>query len=185
MNRAANLALLACVLAGGCEEPSPSPPPTEFIAVERDFADFEASWTRFDRGPGFTLVPHPEGHSFVYLDELPPAGSTSFPLGTRIVRVTETPEPPETWEVHAMVKRGGGFNADGASGWEFFELVLEPQPDGSRVPRVKWRGTGPPDGDGYTPPDGGTEVLGCNHCHGAFTPNDSIIGEELDLALFP
>ena len=33
---------------------------------------------------------------------------------------------PESWDVFAMVKRGGGFNRDGALDWEYFLLRLTP-----------------------------------------------------------
>ncbi len=77
-----------------------------------------------------------------------------------------------------MVKRGGGFNAAGARGWEFFELSLETAAGGSIVPAVRWRGEGPSMGDGYTVPDGGV-ILSCNHCHASFPERDSVIGDEL------
>jgi hypothetical protein len=147
-----------------------------YIALGRDFEDFE-SWVAFDRG----LDPVPPTHegttSMIYVDELPPTGSASFPMGTRIVRVEQRGDDPSAWEVHAMVKRGGGYNAGGALDWEFFGLVLTRSGD----PWIEWRGEGPMSGDGYVAPDGSTEVLGCNHCHASARYNDSVLSPALDL----
>lgn len=162
--------LLAWTLAG-CGTPNDG----EFVAREQDFAGFER-WVRFDRGED-PVPPSHLGHDVIYIDRLPPAGATSFPIGTRIVRVEETDAGPSTWEIHAMVKRGRGFNPEGARGWELFELAI----DARGQPEIEWRGEGPPDGDGYEPPDGGA-ILGCNHCHGAATYNDSVLSPVLDLS---
>ncbi len=42
-----------------------------------------------------------------------------------------------------MVKRGGGFNAEGAVGWEWFELT---ERDDESV-AIKWRGVSAPSGE--------------------------------------
>jgi hypothetical protein len=164
-------------LAGGCE-------PGGFVATEADLAPF-ASWTRFDRGEQPVGPVHPDGSSVVYINHLPPTGSRAFPDRTMIVRVTAGALPdPGTWEVHAMVKRGAGFNGGGAEGWEFFDLLLWPDDAGNYAPRILWRGASPPQGNGYEAPDGGGVELSCNHCHGAAVDNDSVLGPELDLDLF-
>ncbi len=146
-----------------------------FIASEADFAQFR-SWTSFDRGVD-PVPPSHLGHDVIYVDRLPPPGATEFPVGTRIVRAHDTDLPPSEWEIHAMVKRGGDFNAAGARGWEFFGLEI----DSADQTRIEWRGDGPSDGDGYTVGDGGVS-LGCNHCHGAATWNDSVLSPVLDLS---
>lgn len=145
-----------------------------FIAVGRDFEGYE-SWTMFDRGYD-PVPPSHDGTSLIYIDEMPPAGMQSFPIGTRIVRIEQFREDPAEWEIHAMVKRGGGYNAEGALDWEFFELALVDD-----VPYIVWRGEGPATGDGYRPAPGATEVLGCNHCHAAVPENDSVLSPVLDL----
>lgn len=173
MLRPAALVCIALALAGCASEPSPS---GAYIAVGRDFEGYEG-WNVFDRGAD-PVPPSHEGHSLIYLSELPDPGATSFPIGTRIVRVEEVGDDPTTWQVHGMVKRGGDYNAGGAVGWEFFGLSLT----ASREPFIVWRGEGPADGDGYLPPDGGA-LLSCNHCHGAATENDSVLSPVLDLHL--
>lgn len=92
-----------------------APAPTEFVATEADFVQFD-TWERFDRGPRGFLPSHPDGETYVYLNRRPPAEATTYPIGTIIVRVTVA-GPSTGWEVHAMVKRGGGYNAAGAAGW--------------------------------------------------------------------
>lgn len=166
------------VLAGCASDPPPSP--GEFIAIERDFESFD-EWTMFDRGSQPVGPSHPDGSTLIYINRLPSPASTQFSTGTIIVRVTPA-GAPELWEVHAMVKRGGEYNAAGARGWEFFDLLLETVGD-DLVPRIRWRGEGPAMGDGYTIPDGGV-VLSCNHCHASAIENDSVLDPDLDLRSF-
>lgn len=175
--RAAPLLALVC-LGCTCGEPVAPAPPETFVATEADFVDFDR-WERFDRGPRGFLPSHPDGETFVYLNRRPPDEATSYPIGTIIVRVTQA-GPLSDWEVHAMVKRGGGFNA-GAPGWEYFDLEMART--GERLtPRVRWRGEGPGDSeDGYAHGAEGV-LLGCNHCHGAVPQQDCLIGEELLLS---
>lgn len=137
-------------------------------------------WTMFDRGPDPVHLDDPTGHASVYIDHLPPQGSTTFPVGTRIVRIMGEGGDPTLWEAHGLVKVGGDFNADGAAGWEYYGLAMTRDAHGDLVATTRWHGVGPPDGDGYAHLDAGP-VLGCNHCHGAATWNDSIIGPELQL----
>ena len=150
--------------------------PEVFIAFERDFADY-TRWTRIDRGEDRVPPTHLGRTSVLYVDRVPPRGAARFPVGTRIVRVEESDGDPGTWEVHAMVKRGGGFNAEGARDWEFFELVLDAT---RRRPSIRWRGEGPASGDGYRAPEGG-DLLSCNHCHASATDNDSVLSPALEL----
>jgi hypothetical protein len=171
------VALWLVALAGCAPDPG-------FVATEADLAGY-ASWARFDRGEQPVPPAHPSGQSVVFVNRLPPAGSTAFPVGTIIVRVTPGEHPdPGTWEAHGMAKRGAGFNASGAVGWEFFDLLLWPDPSGEYRPRILWRGESPPQGNGYEAPDGGGVELSCNHCHAAATDNDSVLGPELDLHAF-
>jgi hypothetical protein len=173
--RAPRLAIALAILAGGCSTEAGER--GVFIALARDFAGFE-SWITFDRG--FDPVPptHEGTTSLIYVDAMPSADAVRFPIGTRVVRVERLGDDPSAWEVHAMVKRGGGYNADGALDWEFFGLALDAS---TREPWIQWRGEGPASGDGYRPPDGGTELLGCNHCHASATYNDSVLSPVLDL----
>ncbi len=164
----------------GCEARVAASTADEFLAFDRDFADFE-SWTRFERDAALPST-HPDAYSLVYVNTLPPEGSAEFPQGTIIVRVTPVGSV-ETWVAHAMVKRGGDYNADVAPGWEFFDLHLVA--DGpAHVPHIAWRGAQTPSGDGYMGPDGGS-ALSCGHCHGlGGRSNDSVLGDELVLHAF-
>jgi hypothetical protein len=167
MKRAAPLPLavasLACVAAlascGGASSDAsdPAPPLTTKIAFADDFAGYHG-WTSFACGIGSLGNDHLQGPRRVYLNRLPPAGATAFPIGTIFVKESGD-GPPETRHVFASVKRGGGFNASGAVGWEWFELANGP---GDR-PLILWRGFGPSNGDAY----GGDATGGCNGCHDA------------------
>lgn len=169
------LAVLVSLALGGCAAETP---PDVFIAFGEDFEGYP-EWTVFDRGLD-PVPPSHEAHGYIYVNAMPPAGATEFPVGTMIVREQRLSDDPATWTIHAMVKRGGGFNADGAAGWEWFGLALEP--DGR--PFIAWRGTGPADGDGYVAPVGG-EVLSCNQCHASATYNDSVLSPVLVLSELP
>ena len=65
-----------------------------------------------------------------------------------------------------MVKRGGGYNAQGARGWEWFELAA--RPDDSLA--IVWRGINAPQGEDY----GGDPQGGCNDCHARAGRNDFV-----------
>ncbi|MFO0680852.1 MAG: hypothetical protein U0234_02320 [Sandaracinus sp.] len=166
-------AILAAVMLASCSTPPPEP--LEFVGL--------SGWTRFDRGTDPVHIDDPTGMSTVYIDRLPPSGATEFPVGTHVLRIRGTGDDPAQWEAHGMVKRGGDFNAEGAVGWEYYGLDLSRDASGDLVATTRWRGVGPPDGDGYAVADAGP-VLGCNHCHGAATWNDSVIGDELLLTNF-
>lgn len=129
-----------------------------FIAMQADFADF-LSWERTAFPAGDDLG-HGAASKSVYLNERPPERATAWPTGTMIVKVAPTDDGRE---IHAMAKRGEGYNVDGAVGWEWFELVLD-----EGEPVIAWRGTAPPDGQGYGLVGGDTaapEVVDCNACH--------------------
>ncbi len=167
-------ALVVLALAGCASEV----PPDVFIAFGEDFEGYD-TWTSFDRGVD-PVPPSHEAHSLIYVNAMPVAGSPEFPVGTMIVREQQLGEDPTALVIHAMVKRGRDFNAEGARGWEFFGLALT----GERRPFVAWRGTGPADGDGYVAPEGG-EVLSCNQCHASATYNDSVLSPVLVLSELP
>lgn len=181
MRRARTLTALSLALAA-CGSPSaPAEPAREHLASDADFMHFDR-WIAFERGPDSVPPIHPRGVSTVYLSARPPHGAREFPVGTMIVRLTRG-DSEEHWEAHAMVKRGGDYNATGARGWEFFELHLDLGDDGLRVPHIQWRGESPPMGDGYSAPEGGA-LLSCNHCHTTADANDFVLGPELELGSF-
>lgn len=175
--RAAALALLVPLAACPPPDTAVADAPSVFIAFTDDFQPFR-TWTSFHSdGPGSDEFPdHPDvlGPRTQYLSKPPPHGSTEFPVGTIIVEAREN----ATMRIFAAVKRGGGFNAAGAAGWEYFELTEASGP-GSPV-TMAWRGVGPPLGDTY-----GGDPNGCNSCHtqcGA--GNDDICSPKLQLKDF-
>src|SRR5678816_722926 len=80
----------------------------------------------------------PSGDAVGYLNHRTQA--SAYPTGTMIVKAFLP-----SWELFAMAKRGGGFNAKGALGWEFFRLKLV-----NDTPVIVSRGifAWDPDGDG-------------------------------------
>jgi len=176
--RNSSLALLAA-LAAACGGSSGDTTATAdagdvFVAFGADFQDFR-SWQSFDvtkdAAPGTV---HPDARLIEYLNQTPPHGSTEFPVGTIIVK-EGTELPVVGRQYFAMVKRGGGFNASGATNWEWFELRnLENGTVG-----IVWRGVGPPAGEVY----GGDPTAGCNTCH-VTCGNDSVCAKAVQLAQF-
>jgi hypothetical protein len=160
MRALAVVALAAC--AGGTDAPAPD----TFIAFNTTFAPFR-TWTMVhdDLVDDGTLPPGVAGPRDQYINDLPPAGSVEFPVGTVIVEVRT-----DTGKIFASVKRGGDFNAAGAKDWEYFELQENPV-------MFLWRGLGPPLGDTY-----GGDPDGCNLCHAQCAANDYICSPKLQLA---
>lgn len=158
------------VLLIGCldHDLAPGDDTGAFVAMQSDFVGF-TEWERTTVDPTDTGG-HGDSTKSVYLNAPPPEGSTAFPVGTILVKVTPTDDGRD---VHAMAKRGGGYNADGASGWEWFDLVFAE--DGATLVIV-WRGTEPPDGSGYGSASGDTaSAIGdCNTCHAAAWDNDYV-----------
>ncbi len=157
------LAMLVLGGLAGCLDNDPLPGGGDtFIAMQADFAEF-STWSNTDVAQQDTG--HVAGDRTVYVNALPAADATSFPVGTMIVKTID-------WsggtDIHAMVKRGGDYNPDGALGWEWFELTLS-----GDTPVIKWRGEAPPAGEQYQQipgmsQDSGVTVTGdCNTCHGA------------------
>lgn len=149
-----------------------------FIALEREFKDFRA-WERFqltDR-PAQGLT-HTGGKRRIFLSARPPAGSRTFPVGTMIVK--ELVDGHREHKLFAMVKRGGGYNAAGAPGWEWFELVER----GDGTVGIGWRGLDAPSGESYrggSNADEADPLGGCNGCHGVARTNDFVKAPALTL----
>ena len=59
------------------------------------------------------------GETHEYINAPTAAGAKAFPVGTIFVKTVESKKKSD---IFAMVKRGKGFNASGASGWEWFGL---------------------------------------------------------------
>lgn len=157
-----------------CLDHDPLPGDTEaFIAMQADFADYD-SWPSVPVSTPDTG--HVAGARTVFIRRDAPvdgADEATFPVGTLIVKTILT---DSGMDLHAMVKRGGDFNPDGAFGWEWFELLT----DEAGTPLIKWRGAAPPSGESYgalpgQTPDTGDSVSGdCNVCHGAAAANDFV-----------
>lgn len=168
-------AALIVALGGGCTaavQPDEPPRGEPFVAIAADFSDFR-DWPSFELPPDSLTPAHPSGARRLYFDGVPAAGDPTapFPVGTILVKAEESGDPT-AWEIHAMVKRGGGFNAEGALGWEFFDLAI----DAAGEVQVRWRGEGPPLGMGY--PGEGTGDGQCNACH-ALVPDRDFVFDRL------
>jgi hypothetical protein len=173
--------LLVLLAACGSEEADERAEAGEFIALPRDFAGY-AKWWSVEVGEGSVDESHLGVKRRVYVNRRPEPGATSFPVGTILVKTGAGGELDGTvgHEVHAMVKRGGTFNAAQAVGWEWFELEQDKD-----APGVVWRGERAPNGEGYlcqsSDPDGGVIEVDCNQCHTAGRQNDFVLGPELSL----
>jgi cytochrome P460 len=166
------LTIAACAPAEST--PDADPVGDTFLAVDSSFNGFR-TWEAFAMPPGENGTIHTAGVRTTYLNHAPKTGSTEFPVGTIIVKESED-GPIADRQVFARVKRGGGYNAGGAAGWEWFELKNE---DPQRSTRI-WRGVGPPVGEKY----GGDPNGGCNGCHGAAKDNDYVLSGPLQLKMF-
>ena len=146
---------------------------SSFIAFAQHFAGYHA----WPSTPGVTKYPatefHVAGSTTVYINRKPATGATEFPVGTIVVKETNT-GPLNERTAFAMVKRGAGYNASGAAGWEWFEL--KPQ-CGKDEPAIGWRGVGPPTGESY-----GGDATGCNNCHALAADNDFVLTAGLSFA---
>lgn len=177
---------LSLLWLSGCADKAARPLPGRepYIALERDFQDFE-SWTKVDlsQRPAISET-HASGEAHEYMSHRPQAGSKTFPVGTILVKTVKSSAAvagedereigaPRT-DIFAMVKRGGGYNARGALGWEWFELRR--RADDSLG--IVWRGVNPPSGEGY----GGDPMGGCNGCHQMAIKNDYVHASALKLS---
>ena len=172
-----------CLLssASGCREHGRALPAKEpFIALERDFQGFE-TWTKVNLTERPALgSAHAAGDAHEYINQMPSAGASAFPVGTILVKTMKSERQPagagaaRATDVFAMVKRGAGYNAKGTPDWEWFEL----RPRADKTLGIVWRGVNPPDGEGY-----GRDVSGgCNGCHQQAAKNDYVHALALTLA---
>jgi hypothetical protein len=167
--------VLLLALIGCSTGPSGPPEPAQFVAIPSDFQPY-ASWTSFDvAGPAENENFEAGGPRTVYINQMPAHGSDHFRVGTILVKVIPNgSSSPKDWQVFAMVKRGGGFDADGAPGWEFFGLSID---DGGAV-SIDWRGVGPPADAGYS---AGLLNVTCVLCHDSARDNDWVQTPQLQL----
>jgi hypothetical protein len=147
-----------------------------FIAYDNQFDGFR-SWPSFHydgkaQGGSFVVV-HTAGPRTEYLKSAPPHRSAAFPLQTTIVKEIGANDPANH-SIFAMVKRGCGFNASGATGWEWMELT---ERDGGAS--ILWRGSGPPAGERYA-----GDPTSCNTCHVTCADNDHVCSPVIRLASY-
>lgn len=169
----AALSVAVVAISGGCSRRGGGPSAAQaavpraapFVAFERDFAGFR-DWPRVETGPASPQgITHVAGRRRVYVNARPPAGADTFPVGTILIKeLLEGAD--EGHRIFALVKRGGGYNAGGARGWEWFELSA--REDDSLA--IVWRGINAPKGEDY----GGDPQGGCNDCHARAGKNDFV-----------
>lgn len=162
--------LLCLLMVSGCALET-EPPVGPRIALAADFEGFQ-SWRRVAL-PEHSIT---EGHlsseeRYLYIDREAPELPEAFPTGTIVVKTIEI-GPPEEWEIHAMVKRGDGYNAHGSVGWEFFDLRF----DARERLSIAWRGLGD-EATAYIDPTG--QVRACSECHDLVPDRDFIFRREL------
>ncbi len=148
-----------------------------FIAEASDFTGFHA-WRSFyiddNLAPGDS---HINGPRHVFINHVPPEGSTQFPVGTIIVKETDPPGPVTGRTVFASVKRGGNFDPTGDRNWEWFSL----QNLANGTESILWRGAGPSSGGVY----GNAALGGCNACHGSAASTDYVLTPQLEAMIAP
>ena len=151
--------------SGGASACMPEP----FISFTRDFEDLDA-WSTAELGGPDNEAHAAGGQLFSRALGLDADGGLC--AGSMLVRsqpaVADSPA-----SLHGMVKRGGGFNADGAVGWEWFGLGRSE----AGAPVVLWRGEEAPSDVGY---NNGVELVeaNCNACHAAGAEHDHLMSEE-------
>jgi hypothetical protein len=147
-----------------------------FEAFQADLTDFRA-WTSYSYDVDAAIAGnvHFTGPRTEWIRKTPPHGSTAFPVGTLIVKEIYGVDQ-DSHHIFAMAKRGCGFNAGGAAGWEFFEL--SEGLDDRQPLTILWRGTAPPAGETYA------GNSGCNVCHAACTDNDSVCSPNIRLSAY-
>jgi hypothetical protein len=176
------VALLAC--SGGSPAAptsmaSMSPGLSVSIATPQTFDGFCGWHSAVATPSGSTpLGVHGSEPMTVYWKSSPPHGATQFPVGTTILKET-TEADAGARTVFAMVKRTtdvGGYNVDGAQGWEWFSL----EDNGDCTATILWRGPQAPTLTTYSD----LLVGDCNGCHAKAESNDFVWDTALQLSGF-
>lgn len=147
-----------------------------FYAFNNDFENFK-HWQHYHLKSDFApSIVHASGPRDVYINQCPAPGATEFPVGTIIVKVINQPGQSEP-AVFAQVKHGCGYNAGGAPGWEWFDLLTPENGGPANSVSIIWHGLTPPASMAY-----GGDPTECNTCHSTMGEgNDSIITSALNL----
>ena len=169
----ASLAAFGCGSSGAGDTGGGADSGAPVVVTQATFNGFHA-WTSFNfMGIPIPGSPHTSaGPRTDYIKELPPPGSTKFPVGTVIVKEVDDGAATAR-QVFAMVKVGGGYNSNGALDWKWFEL--KNAADGSET--ILWGGTAPPAGEQYA-----NTGITCNDCHAMASANDFVQSHVLNLA---
>lgn len=182
--RLAVICAIGCGGGGSGTDTADAAPMEGVMAYGPAFRDFH-SWYSVpgvgpaDAGSGVAVAVadggiHTVGPLVSYINHRPPSGSTSFPIGTIIVKEVNAGDFTSR-QIFAMVKRGDGFNSAGAVDWEWYELR---NIDADNV-LVVWFGNGPPSGEMY----GGNPAT-CNDCHEGAKANDYVWTTGFQLSKF-
>ncbi|HVZ87525.1 MAG TPA: hypothetical protein VHG72_11190 [Polyangia bacterium] len=184
---------VGALLGAGCTAKTPEMDSSIFVATVADFDGFH-DWMNWPAMPASTLPPIDGGDGVdagptgggdagsvhptpltVYINQPPPHGSTSFPVGTVVVKETSAGALTSR-TIFAMAKRGGDFNPAGAVNWEWFELSNNA--DGTV--NINWRGVEP---SGSMDPYASNPNV-CNECHLKAAANDDVWSSALQLSNF-
>ena len=168
------LALASCAPEGSSADAGDE----QFVPLPADFAGYE-SWPSYDLGGADGGATDDAGCAHVadvprvaFLNHAPPPGSTSFPVGTIVVKEVHTGAGPSDWAIFAMAKRGGGFGpGSGCEGWEWYGLA-----DDDAGTHIQWSGLGPTGSDPYA------SCGPCASCHASATDNDCVLSPQLALS---
>jgi hypothetical protein len=170
------LATTSCGSAAGTGGGDQADSVSTLVATAASFQGFRGWPSVAATAPnGMTDGIDPSQPRTAYINRRPPHGSSTFPTGTLIVKEFDGPPALADRRVFAMVKRGGGYNENGATEWEWFELK---NVDDANV-QVVWRGVSPPAGDAYSPGS-----MTCNDCHRGANANDFVWSTTLTLSSF-
>ncbi|CAN5444604.1 hypothetical protein BH10BAC6_BH10BAC6_17050 [soil metagenome] len=157
------IVLTATLLVESCKTDSPTSAPTEFVADNATFANYQTwSLDATNQGPSPSLGAAHVGNDAsvtrkVYFRNGQARVGGTYPIGTVIVKHSTNPAGTVN-EIVGMVKRGNGFNPT-TGNWEWFMLM----PDGTIAK----------DASGMAM-RGGAAMLGgmCNSCHGGASSKD-------------
>jgi len=149
-----------------------------FAPLPSDFANYEG-WTSYDLGGVDGGPTDDAGCAHVanvpriaYINHVPPHGSTSFPVGTIIVKEIRLGSSPADWAIFGMAKRGGDVGAGtGCEGWEWYGLA-----DDDAGTRIQWSGLGPSGNDPYA------SCGQCTTCHSTAQANDCVQAPAMSLS---
>ncbi len=172
----ASVVLTACAFLPDNTLP-PGGAPAQFIALPADFEGYR-DWPSFVVEAGEGVAGHATVRRTVYVSAVVANDGAGFDVGTLLLKTGVNAARDD--QIHAMVKRGGGFNSRGARGWEWFEFTVND--DGALV--QDWRGEDAPDGECYGVLPGqpcDSSLSSCNACHAGSVGNDYVQSAALQL----